>query len=159
MNVLLAILILAIYTIIMIVLGGRVPSSLSSSVFTINPNKRWIWTIVLYAVGALCLPTLLNKVSENTQVLAFFSIAGFMFVGAAPLCKYKDDEMRYNVHVYGALAAAILSQFLVLFNKPILLLLWLPYIILFMFNFKEWRTKVFWAEMVCFISIFMLCLI
>lgn len=55
MNIIIAIIILLGYTIALCIKGGGVPSSLSASVFNLPYNKRWIWTVVLYAVCILVL--------------------------------------------------------------------------------------------------------
>lgn len=163
MNIVIAIIILLVYTLVMIKIGGSIPPSLSASVFNIPTNKRWIWTVVLFAVCFLCVPTYIEKTSENTQFLAFLAIAGLAFVGAAPLVKFSNDEMQFRVHKVGAIVCATCSQLVLVFNCPWLLLLWIPYIIAFIklndFRAKGWNTKIFWAEMVCFYNTFTFCLI
>ena len=163
MNIIIAIIILLVYTLVMIKIGGSIPPSLSASVFNISTNKRWIWTIVIFTVCILVVPIYIKKTSENTQFLAFLAIAGLAFVGAAPLVKFSDDEMQFRVHEVGAIVCAACSQILLVFNCLWLLLLWIPYIIAFIklndFRAKGWNTKIFWAEMVCFSNTFTFCLI
>lgn len=162
MNIVIAIIILLVYTLVMIKIGGSIPPSLSASVFNLPTNKRWIWTVVLFAVCFLCVSTYIEKTSENTQFLAFLAIAGLAFVGAAPLVKFYDDEMQFRVHKVGAIICAACSQLVLAFNYLWLLLLWIPYIIAFIklndFRAKGWNTKIFWAEMVCFSNTFIYCL-
>ena len=160
MNIVLAISVLLGYTIAMCIKGGGVPSSLSASVFDLPKNQRWIWTVVLYAVVFLCVPTYLDKVSENTQFLAFIAMVGLAFVGAAPLVSDKTD-MAYKVHCVDAVVCAVCSQQVLVFNQPWLLLCWVPFVVAFVWVTKDkpWRTLVFWAEMVCIGSTFAFCLI
>ena len=169
MNIVLAIIILLGYTIALCIKGGGVPSSLSASVFDLPKGQRWIWTVMLYAV-CFCvlvpfgLPygvSFLDKVSENTQFLAFIAIAALAFVGAAPLVADKTD-LAYNVHCVAAVVCAVCSQLVLVFNQPWLLLCWLPFVVAFVYMWAAhfvWRTKTFWAEMVCFGSTFVFCLI
>ena len=166
MNILIAILILIIYTITLIKIGGQVPPSLSASVFNIPTNKRWIWTVVLFAVCFLCVPTYIEKTSENTQFLAFLAIAGLAFVGAAPLVKFSDDKMQFRVHEIGAIVCAACSQIHLVFNNFWLLFAWIIYLGLFAWYTKDsgetwntWKTKIFWGEMICFGNVFTFCLI
>ena len=160
MNIIIAIIILLVYTLVMIKIGGSIPPSLSASVFNIPTNKRWIWTVVLFAIYFLCVPTYIEKTSESTQFLAFLAIAGLAFVGAAPLVKFSDDEMQFRVHKVGAIVCAACSQILLVFNCPWLLLSWIPFIVYgFIKGWKTWITIVFWGEMVCFASTFIYCLI
>lgn len=144
----------------MIKIGGSIPPSLSASVFNISTNKRWIWTIVLFAVCILVVPTYIGKTNINTQFLSFLSIGGLGFVGAAPLVKLKDDVLQFRVHEVGAIICAICSQLVLIFNYPILLYSWIIFIIsTIIIGWKNWRTKIFWGEMICFINTFLYCLL
>lgn len=170
MNIVLAIIILLGYTISLCIKGGRIPSSLSASVFNLPTNKRWIWTVVLYSVYFLVLypvdilpysVSILDKASENTRFLIFIAVAALAFVGAAPLVKDKTD-LAYKVHCVSAVISAVASQIFLGFNNWIILLLWIPFIFAFSIYYNKkanFRTKVFWAEQVCFSGIFVYCLI
>ena len=163
-----AIIILLGYTIALCVRRGGVPSSLSASVFDLPKSQRWIWTVVLYAVCFCVLVpfgtggvSFLDKVSENTQFLAFIAIAALAFVGAAPLVTDKTD-LAYKVHCVAAVVCAVCSQLVLVFNQPWLLFCWFPFVVAFVYMWAAhfaWRTKTFWAEMVCFGSTFIFCLI
>ena len=162
MNIVLAISVLLGYTIAMCIKGGGVPSSLSASVFDLPKGKRWIWTVVLFAVCFLCVPTYVEVTSENTQFLAFIAMVGLAFVGAAPLVSDKTD-MAYKVHCVAAVVCAVCSQMVLVFNQPWLLFCWVPWMIAEYIKTdvfkKPWTTQVFWAEQVCFFNTFAFCLI
>ena len=160
MNIIIAIIILLGYTITLCVKGGGVPSSLSASVFNLPYDKRWIWTVVLYGVVILAMSTYMDKVSQNTQFLAFISMAGLAFVGAAPLVK-DHQELAYKVHCWAAVICAVCSQLVLVFNQPWLLLCWVPWVValLWISKYGRWYTITFWGEMVCFGSTFAYCLI
>lgn len=144
----------------MIKIGGSIPPSLSASVFNIPTNKRWIWTVVIFTVCILVVPTYIEKTDINTQFLSFLSIGGLGFVGAAPLVKFSDDKMQFKVHEIGAIICAICSQLVLIFNYPILLGSWIIFIIpTIIIGWKNWRTKIFWGEMVCFSNTFLYCLL
>lgn len=156
-----AIIILLGYTIALCIKGGGVPSSLSASVFNLPYDKRWIWTVVLYGVVILAMPTYMDKVSQNTQFLAFLAMAGLAFVGAAPLVK-DHQELAYKVHCWAAVVCAVCSQLVLVFNQPWLLLCWVPFVAYEVWRLSKkqpWRTQTFWGEMVCFVSTFTFCLI
>ena len=165
MNILFAIIILLVYTLILCKKIGGVPPSLSASVFALPYSRRWIWTAMLYAVCFLVLMpwpwSYLDKVSENTQFLAFIAIAALAFVGAAPLVKDKSD-IAYKVHCTAAIVCAVCSQLVLVFNQPLFLLCWLPWVGCFIDlavskQLATWETKTFWAEMVCFSSTLLFC--
>ena len=73
MNIVIAIIILLVYTLVIIKIGGSIPPSLSASVFNLPTNKRWIWTIVIITVCFLAIPTYIEKTGINTQFLSSFS--------------------------------------------------------------------------------------
>jgi cation transport ATPase len=168
MNIVTSIIILLGYTIALCIKGGGVPSSLSASVFDLPKSKRWIWTVMLYAVCFCVLVpfgsggvSFLDKVSENSQFLVFIAIAALAFVGAAPLVADKTD-LAYKVHCVAAVVCAVCSQLVLTFNQPWLLFCWFPFVVAFVYMWAAhfaWRTKTFWAEMVCFGSTFIFCLI
>lgn len=159
MNILITITVLTVYTLVLIRIGGQIPSSLSASVFDLPMSKRWIWTVVLAVVCFLCVPTYVCKAGDNTQFIAFIAIAALAFVGAAPLVKDKSD-LAYKVHCVAAVICAVCSQLVLVFNLPWLLLSWMPFVATgFIVGCGKCRTKTFWAEMVGFVSTFAFCLI
>ena len=162
MNILLATIILLVYTLILCKKIGGVPPSLSASVFALPYSRRWIWTAMLYAVCFLVLMpwpwSYLDKVSENTQFLAFIAIAALAFVGAAPLVKDKAD-IAYKVHCVSAVICAVCSQLVLAFNGAAALFVagWCVWLVAWLHFGKDWQTKTFWAEMVCFGSTLLFC--
>lgn len=162
MNILIAIAILLAYMLSMIKDEGRIPSSLSATVFSMEKKDRWIWCLVIWAVVFICLPTYIDKTGENTKFLAFLAMAGLLFVGGAPLVLKDEDRMQYLVHCGAAVVCAVCSQLVLVFNLPWLLLAWVPYIGYWaasLYYKDKFRTNVFWAEMVCFTNTFTFCLI
>lgn len=154
--ILIAIALLAAYTVTLCVANNEIPSSLSASVFYLPKAGQWLWTAVIVSVVFLVAPTLISKASDNTQFLAFFACVGLLFVGGAPLVHDKTDT-AYKVHMVGAILCAVASQLLLVFNCWWLMLVWLPYVVVFAIYFKKhkkWRTRVFWAEMTCFANTF-----
>ena len=159
-NIIIAIVILAAYTLSMIKDEGCIPSSLSATVFSMEKKDRWIWCIVIWSVVFICLPTYIGKTGENTRFLAFFAMAGLLFVGGAPLVLKSEDRMQYWVHCGAAVVCAVCSQLVLVLNQPWLLLAWVPFVVAgFIIGWKRWRTMTFWAEMVCFANTFTFCLL
>lgn len=137
---------------------GRIPSSLSATVFSMDKKDRWIWCIVIWAVVFICLPTYIGKTGENTRFIAFLAMDGLLFVGGAPLTIKDEDKM----HCGAAVVCALCSQLVLVFNQPWLLLVWVPWVAAFVRVTKDnvqWRTATFWADMVCFANTFAFCLI
>lgn len=160
MNILIAVIIFLLYTVTVCYIYG-IPKTLSQSVFNYPKAFHWIWVIVLASIAFLCVPSYIENTSENTQFIAFIAIASLVFVGAAPLVKDTQD-IAFKVHSVAAVICAVCSQLTIILNKPAILLTWFPWILAFSIYYNrgnKWNTKVFWAEMVCFGSTFIYCLI
>lgn len=152
---------LVAYTLIICVVNKHIPDSLSQSVFFLPPSASWIWTLVIGFFAFAIMPAIIDKTPENWQWLAFISCAGLMAVAFAPLLPGKESadgidksDLGYKVHMIGAFTAAIGSQVLIARCQPLVLLCWIPYVVAFIWITKDhkWRTKVFWAEMTCFLT-------
>lgn len=166
MNIIIAIVILIAYTITLCIIGKRIPNSLSASVFTLSNKLKWIWTAIIIAICFLCVPTFVDKCAGITKYFAFASICGLTVVGGIPLVKIKDDKLQHILHTCGAIICAICSQVAIGYNNPWLLFIWCAFPIIFGIyvkttncTWKTWKTKIFWAEMICFINTFIFCLI
>lgn len=158
-NIEIAITLMASYIVILCAIYRKIPNSLSQSVFMIPPHASWLWTVIIGTVSVLILPTMMEVAGDNWKFLAFLSIVGLIFVALCPLSPRKDG-IEYLVHMTGAWMCAVCSQMLVAVTKFWLMALWIPWIAAFVFLtcWYGWRTKVFWAEMTCFATIFILLL-
>jgi hypothetical protein len=157
MNIIAAITILATYAVTVCVATGKIPASLSQTVFSLPRNGRWLWSVVIAALAFLTMPTLIQESCEATKFLGFLACGSLMFVGVCPLVQ-QEGEISYIIHIIMAYTCAICSQLLVLMNNPLLLLGWLPWIIVFaglILKEKKWKTQAFWAEMTCFVITFL----
>lgn len=159
---------LVAYTLILCVVNKHIPDSLSQSVFFLPPSASWLWTLVIGFFAFAIMPAIINKAPENWQWLAFISCGGLMAVAFAPLLPAKEtltqdgdkvidkSDLGYKVHMVGAFTAAIGSQVLMLVCQWPILLCWIPFVgylaYLIHMHLLPWRTKVFWAEMTCFLT-------
>lgn len=128
-----------------------IPESISQTVFKL-PHEV-CFTLVMYSVGFLNIAQMIDHCSENTKFLAFLSIAGVLFVGAAPLGKDCNEK----VHIAGALFFGICSQIMIALNAPLLLLGWVPCV--FWLLKSAGRHYKFWLEMACIIDLLVFCLL
>ncbi len=142
------------YTVALCANNG-IPRSLSASVFFMPKKGAWLWTAVIAAV-VFALATVLIGTAQRAQFLAFLACAGLLFVAGCPLVKDKRD-MAYRVRLVAAVICAVSAMGLVACNRPLLLLLWLPWVGVFVWKTKgvsTWPTQTFWAEMMCFVITF-----
>ena len=150
MNTLVVISMIAItaYVVVMVIKEKEIPESISSTVFRLE--KRWVWvfTAVMWIVGFLLMPALMEKVSESTQFIAFFMVAGILFVGASPLVAKEKN----TIHYVCAAVSGIASQVLVALNQP--LFLYIGYTLLA----KDGSRNFFWVEVSCMLIVFVYCL-
>ena len=155
MNTLVVISMIAItaYVVVMVIKEKEIPESISSTVFRLE--KRWVWvfTAVMWIVGFLLMPALMEKVSESTQFIAFFMVAGILFVGASPLVAKEKN----TIHYVCAAVSGIASQVLVALNQPLFLLMWFLYIGYTLLA-KDGSRNFFWVEVSCMLIVFVYCL-
>lgn len=153
MNIAIAITIMVMYIIVLCIANRQIPASLSEAVYNLPSLGSWLWVLVILAVAFLTMPTLIELASENTKFLGFLSCVALAFVAVCPL----DPKQRtHKAHMIASYAAAILSQLLVAFNNPWLLLMWIPWVAAFIWITKDekWRTAAFWATITCFVTTF-----
>lgn len=151
--VVIAITVIALYVGAMIYTGRQIPESISQTVFVLPRKGQWLFTVVMWVVGFLLMPVLMEKVSEQTQFIAFLMVSGILFVGASPLVLKEKNTIHY---VFAAVAG-IASQLLVALNKPLLLLLWFLYIGYTLLA-KDGSKNLFWVEVSCMLTVFAFCL-
>lgn len=134
------------------------PTSLSATYYSL-PNKwRWVFTIFMWAVALLLMPSWLEICNsfgdwrEYLTFLAFLSCALICFVGAAP--NFRAFEMESKVHVISATGAAVTSLIWCLvccwniMYIPILSALIVLEVALITKTLKS--SKVYWLEMMAF---------
>lgn len=148
-----AITVIALYVGAMIYTGRQIPESISQTVFVLPRKGQWLFTVVMWVVGFLLMPVLMEKVSEQTQFIAFLMVSGILFVGASPLVLKEKNTIHY---VFAAVAG-IASQLLVALNQPLLLLLWFLYIGYTLLA-KDGSKNLFWVEVSCMLTVFAFCL-
>ena len=156
MNTLVVISMIAItaYVVVMVIKEKEIPESISSTVFKLKKKAAWVFSAVMWLVGFLLMPPLMEKVSDSTRFIAFFMVAGILFVGASPLVAKEKN----TIHYVFAVIAGITSQLLVALNQPLLLLTWFLYIG-YTLVAKDVSRNLFWVEVLCMLNIFALCLI
>lgn len=148
-----AITVIALYVGAMIYSGRGIPESISQTVFLLPRKGQLVFTIVMWVVGFLLMPVLMEKVCEQTQFIAFLMISGICFVGASPLVLKEKN----TIHYVCAAVAGIASQLLVALNQPLLLLLWFLYIGYTLLA-KDGSKNLFWVEVSCMLTVFAYCI-
>lgn len=114
-----------------------IPETLSDTFYEVGG----LFSIVIWIVGSLILPDIINQTSSDIKLIPFLIVAGLIFVGAAP--QFKGYER--NVHIVGASVSGIFSQlWIILYNHPLLLLGWL-----LLLPFIKKKEVIFYAEMIC----------
>lgn len=156
-------LIFIVYNAVAIKLFG-IPWSLSKTYYLYEEKKKglgWIFTIFMWTMAFTMVPGFLT-VSDAVgpwmsyfTFLAFITVAGIVFVGAAP--RYRED-LESDVHMTAAkicTAAAILWCFLVCWN-----IWWVPICAaaipaLIATCTKTWKSaRDYWVEMLAFFATF-----
>lgn len=133
-----------------------IPVSLSSTYY--NSNEKPWFTIAIILTTAFMIVPLLEITPEDDQWLVFLSCIGNLFCAFAP--KFRE-ELEGKVHYIGAYTAGILSQLWCCLYNSYTLWIWGIFCILIMFLYLyEWAndkdsTVAFWAELLCFMNIYL----
>lgn len=137
-----------------------VPSSISDTYYLFESKKKnlgVIFTIMMFSLVFLFIAPFLDITPDNWQFLAFLSVIGIGFVGAAPLFKKKGIDSI--VHSYGAISSAIFSFMWIFICYPSTwhsviqaLIIVTAGVLISPTPFKN--SKLFWGEMVVFLTMF-----
>lgn len=163
--VLSSVLLITAYTAVVSYKSGGIPSSISATFYRLK-HPYW-FCAVMWLTAGLFMPAILEVSTPGTEWIAFLGCAGMLLVGAAP--NFTDD-LEGNVHTAGAILCLAGSQLWVTFNCPLVLLLWIGYIIYTIimmsvsvsYNFISdfLRTKpMFWVEVTALVSTYLTILI
>lgn len=127
------------------------PDSISATAYAVKYKKTF--TAAMCGTAALLLPGLLEKTSEPTQFLPFLAIVGLLMVGLSPNYKTEGAVQHYT----GAFLAAVGSQLTLALNDPNYLAAWVTYPLLVLLD--KGKNSVFWAEIICFVNMFLYALL
>ena len=144
-----------------------IPASVSETFYLLPRGKRWLFTAFCWGVSIVVVPWL-DATPGQWQFLAFLSVAGLCFVGAA--APFKEDFVA-RVHYAGAGLCAVASQLWIFLAAG---LWWVSLACLLAVGgacFCLWQRAsrkagrpqfanvVFWIEMWAFVSLFISLLI
>lgn len=149
---LIAAVIVICYTVAMCIKKKAIPESLSQTVFLLSRKSQWLFGAVMIVCGVLFGIVMIDKSSENTQFLAFLTLAALCGVGITPLFNTDTNKAHYVC----AVAAGLLSALLIAMNKPAFLFPWVGYV--FYTLLTDDQSETFWCEATCFVSILLYCL-
>lgn len=139
MEVLFAGLTLIVYIIYCCIKLKDIPVSVSQTVKALKYD--WVWTIIMWAIGILVGIKMLELIPDGWQIIPFGYIVSQLIVGAAPWTRDKDNMIH---NIFGILTC-IFSQIWVGLINPYALLLWIPYLLVFIFDKNRWC---FWSEVI-----------
>ncbi len=147
-----AVLLITAYLSFVIIRRKELPESISQTVFDLP--KRWIWSAFLGLEAWLIAPAFVELTGENTQFLSFFTVIALGVLGVYPLFKGESN----TIHNVAGVLVCVFSQLVIAFNRPLLLLIWILFALLMVL--KTGRSKwCFFAETICFVSVYLYCLI
>lgn len=157
-----SVLTIGLYT-AMVTIRSGIPCSISETYYRIE-NKKWFTFVMLFTAFTL-LPCALEISTDESRFLFFLSVVGITIVGVSPNF-IKGEKSEVMAHYVGSVILLICSQMWVYFNTPILLFLWVLYLLIEIIMFfslpytesifdKIIRLKpVFWAEIIVMITIY-----
>ena len=143
--VLISMLLVTLYVSVTIIYMKGIPDSVSAMVYTLPSSWRHLWTIWMWAVSMLLVPSLMASLG-TWQFIGFLWCASMAFCGALPLVK-TEPNIAHNIF---GIAAGILSQICVIILNPWWLIGWVFMLLCFI---KKLRSKsCFISEAICYYS-------
>lgn len=135
--------IIAVYVEVMIILGKKIPTSISDTYYLTGTSAFTLtmWSVaLLFGIGATGLTP------ANWEPIVFLTSVGLMFVGAACHCR---DKYQMPVHYAGAIAFVIGSQVWVgLVGSP-----WVLMSFISATGYLFSGNRIFWLEINCIVNL------
>lgn len=155
-----ALLIILSYTVSVCIKGRKIPRSVSATWYAIK--HKWWFRFAMWATPMLTIPAIVEISTENTAWLGFVSLLGMILVGCAP--DFENDSFQRKLHISGAVLLLLGTQIWMVFNYPLLLLVWLAYILYTIIGVSAQKNiniisrfyntnPMFWVEM-CAMNVF-----
>ncbi len=134
----------------------KLPDSISALAYLIPKKGVWIWTLWLWAVTFLILPSLMEAMPEHLTFIGFLCMGSLAFCGAMPLIKNEKNTAHYVF----AIIAGILTQVCVTIISPWWLAAWPIYVSMVYLPNYPWNIEkhiagkgVFLIECVCWLTL------
>ena len=136
------------------------PESISAMVYLLPKGGwRWLWTLWIWAVGALTMIPMIEALDgKDLGIVGFVTLVLVYLVGAWPLF----DEGHRTLHNVLGVSAGILSQLCVILVSPLCMLSWSLFALImavgYVFpNVTRWcdGKVVFISEMLCLVPLWM----
>lgn len=155
-----SLLIILSYSIAVCIKGKKIPRSISATWYAIE--HKWWFRFSMWVTPMLAIPAIVDISTENTAWLGFISLLGMILVGCAP--DFKNDLFQRRLHLSGAILLLSGTQMWIVFNYPLLLLVWLAYILYTVISISIQKNRniisrfyntnpMFWVEM-CAMNVF-----
>ena len=147
--------IICMYILHILIKYKKIPISLSSTYY-MSDKKPWFSISIILTTILMMIP-LMEASKPEAHWLVFLSCMGNIFCAFAPNFK---EELEGKVHYGGAILAGVISQLWCCFHNKFTLILWLLLVPILWDFYKfelskgEEPTYAFWAELICFINIY-----
>lgn len=157
MNIVIAITLIVTYMVVMCVINRQIPESISQMASILPRGGALLWTLVITVTSVLWFFSFSTNPEDTNITISFIVFLAMLVMAMCPLDKQNSKETRIS-HTIAAYVALVMSQVLVAVNKPLLLLLWVIYLVVAGLYFipKRKKTFKFWAEITCFVTDFAL---
>ena len=153
--VIISLLLVVLYVGITICHTHTIPDSVSAMVYALPTAGRYLWTVWLWAVSMLLVPSLMESLGSYWQFLGFLWCASMAFCGALPLVKGEPN----TAHNALGITAGVISQAIVLILNPWWMCVWLLLSWFVLTDRVRDLTSIWYgktcllAESVCYISL------
>lgn len=132
-------------------ISRRIPVSMSATAGLFRSPV--VWVSAVWTVCAMLMMPMMD--ATEWKGMAFLSVASLAGVGASPLVK----RHRNTFHNVCAFTSAAASTVIVIAERPVVLCVWLPYVVATLYDEdrRKWSCT-FIAEVCCFMQMITICL-
>ena len=107
-----------------------IPESISSIVYYLSPNMKWLWIVWVWIIAFSVGIPLIDTLSDNYKIFGFLTMFSLVFCGSMPITKNEKNTMHYIF----AILSGIFSQICVYILDNNLLYVWLSLFPCFIFT-------------------------
>ena len=150
----------------------ELPDSFSALVYTLPDRLSLLWSVWLWCITILLMPSLFEHLSESLEFLGFLMVVSLVFCAALPLSdrlEHGFTRKNHNIHNWLAGIGGILSQACVCLISPLWLLFWLiipalalldVYVLVHPIKWALWILKkldgkfIFLVESICALTLY-----
>lgn len=122
-----------------------VQKSISMSIYCLPKNRRWIFTLVLFAFAV--------PIIIVTQDKILMPIAAWLVAGVGAACNILGSKITKTVHMVGAVGGIVLAYFSLFYEYNYWITIVISAILIIFALIILKKNKIWWVEVIAFLTL------